>query len=198
MVRAKAPTEAPRPLIPDVRVALPPVRDESGRVPDTYHPAMSPTTLVRGRLRRHVRLPRRLHRPAALSSPVGAWHHRRIVRRPRRPATAGGTRAARRCRQAASTGRGGPAAGSRSRGTRAGCEPAHSRQDRAGYRRVAVGLLGRRVKEDSPLRGSDSALAIDLAERPCDDHRCDSCGVCMRTIGGRGQREGHRRWPFTT
>src|SRR5881409_4007137 len=51
MVRAKTPTETPRPLISDARVSLRLVRDESGCVPDTYHPAMSPTTLVRGRLR---------------------------------------------------------------------------------------------------------------------------------------------------
>src|SRR5438128_1577862 len=35
-----------------------------------------------------------------------------------------------------------------------------------------------RVKEDSPLRVNDRSLATDLAETPCDDHRCDSCGVC--------------------
>src|SRR5467141_1168993 len=63
MVRAKTLTEAPRPLICDVRVALRPVRDESGCVPDTYHPAMSPTTLVRGRLRDHPLWSRALAAP---------------------------------------------------------------------------------------------------------------------------------------
>ncbi len=63
MVRAKTPTETPRPLISDARVSLRLVPDESGRVPDTYHPAMSPTTLVRGRLRDHPLWSRALAAP---------------------------------------------------------------------------------------------------------------------------------------
>src|SRR5258706_2475547 len=53
MARAKAAAEAPRPLICVHKVALPPVADESRSGPDTYHPAMRPTTLVRRRLRDH-------------------------------------------------------------------------------------------------------------------------------------------------
>src|SRR5258705_2300250 len=51
MVRARAAAEAPRPLICIHRVALPPVPHESRTGPDTYHTAISPTTLGRGRLR---------------------------------------------------------------------------------------------------------------------------------------------------
>src|SRR4030095_1900052 len=52
-----------RPLIPDIRVSLRRFDDESRSVPDTYHPAMSPTTLVRGRLRDHPLWSRALAAP---------------------------------------------------------------------------------------------------------------------------------------
>ena len=63
MVRAKTAPEAPRPLICLHRVPVRPGADESGSVPDTYHPAMSPTTLVRGRLRDHPLWSRTLAAP---------------------------------------------------------------------------------------------------------------------------------------
>src|SRR5207302_4082730 len=46
-----------------VSVALLPVRDEPGCVPATYHPPMSPTALVRGRLRAHPLWSRALAAP---------------------------------------------------------------------------------------------------------------------------------------
>src|SRR6185503_12076314 len=63
MVRARTAAEAPRPLICLHRVAVRRFPDESGSVPDTYHPAMSPTTLVRGRLRDHPLWSRALAAP---------------------------------------------------------------------------------------------------------------------------------------
>src|SRR4030088_1112680 len=63
IVRPKTAAEAPRPLMFDLRVDRVPVADESEPVPGSYHPPMSPTTLVRGRLRDHPLWSRALAAP---------------------------------------------------------------------------------------------------------------------------------------